>query len=127
MKMRLSALHHLLKPVTVLIGLMTILQAVPVRGERLSVEASACVRVVVQSSFPVNGQVTFFNLKSGQVSRDDRPTIPPNAYLSPDGKAAVFLQAISETQIGIYMEAISSRQSTLLDVTTSADLFSIAP
>jgi hypothetical protein len=123
--LRASSVRRFRKLAIVLIGLISIAHPANIYGENINIDESVCVRVIVQSSLPVNEQVTSINVKNGQVSRDDRPTIPPNAWLSPDRKTAFFLQAISETEIGLYLQSTSDGQPILLSTATREDLFSL--
>jgi hypothetical protein len=108
-----------------LISLMTIAYSVPACGKNISSNPPACVHVIAQFYEGINAQVTTVNVKSGQVSRDDRPTIPPNAWFSPDGKMAFFLQTVSANEIGMYIQSTSNGQPILLGTTTLNDLFAV--
>ena len=114
--------HILCRLVIVLIGLWTITHPATALGQDINIDASACVRAIAQTSGGINVQVTATNVKNGQVSRDDRPTIPPNPWYSPDAKMAFFLQAISDTEVGLYIRPTSGGQPILLSTVTYDDL-----
>ncbi len=108
-----------------LIGLVTIASPLSSSARTGEIDVSSCVHALVRSLTGINEQVTTVNIKNGQVSHDNRPTIPPDALFSPDRKMAFFFQAVSDTQIALYIQSITQEQPILLDSLTINDFLSL--
>src|SRR4051794_36270896 len=72
-----------------------------------SVKASSCLRLFQQYTPGFNVQISTLDTRSGQMTTGTQPIIPPDAWLSPNGKYAAFWQMTQDEQPELYLAPAS--------------------